>query len=197
MPIGSSWWRHIRCGCRPGRRWYTCSIWWVWIKQWPNYLTLSPVGPALRITFVHYLIAFCSLPEETSDVISGRFVGPVFKWVNADRAQYVRSSQRWSAHHCGDDLVLFVERLRHTWRTTAFVTVFGKQITKDEQFTVFDRQPPILWVWGTSCWRFYSTINLCLHICLFATFGHLQFEIWAVSRIWFWTSAHCQTQLPS
>ena len=40
-------------------------------------LTLWPAGPALRITFVHYLIAFGSRPEATSDAISGRFVGPV------------------------------------------------------------------------------------------------------------------------
>ena len=34
-------------------------------------------GPILCITFVQYLTAFCSQLEETSDVISGRFVGPV------------------------------------------------------------------------------------------------------------------------
>ena len=33
--------------------------------------------PVLRITFVQYLIAFCSQPEATSDVISGVFVGSV------------------------------------------------------------------------------------------------------------------------
>ena len=27
--------------------------------------------------FIQYLIAFCSWPEATSDVISGRFVGPI------------------------------------------------------------------------------------------------------------------------
>ena len=31
----------------------------------------------LRITFVLYLTAFCSRPKATSDVIFGRFVGPV------------------------------------------------------------------------------------------------------------------------
>ena len=34
-------------------------------------------GPVLRITFVQNLIAFCSGPEATGDVISGRFMGPV------------------------------------------------------------------------------------------------------------------------
>ena len=43
--------------------------------EWPNYLTLWPT--VLRITFVHYFIAFCSRPEATSDVLSGKFVGPV------------------------------------------------------------------------------------------------------------------------
>ena len=47
-----------------------------WVKQWPNYLTLWPARPVLRITFVQYFIAFCSRPEVMSDVISGRFVGP-------------------------------------------------------------------------------------------------------------------------
>ena len=31
----------------------------------------------LRISFVQYLVAFCSRPEVTSDVMSNRFVGPV------------------------------------------------------------------------------------------------------------------------
>ena len=34
-----------------------------------------PSGPVIR-TFVQYLIAFCSLPETASHVISGMFVGP-------------------------------------------------------------------------------------------------------------------------
>ena len=36
-----------------------------------------PAGPVLRITFAQYLITFCSRPEATSDVISGRVLGPV------------------------------------------------------------------------------------------------------------------------
>ena len=40
-------------------------------------MTLCPAGPVLRITFGQNLIAFCSRPEETSDVISGIFVGLV------------------------------------------------------------------------------------------------------------------------
>ena len=36
-----------------------------------------PAGPVLRITFVQYLIAFCSRPEVTRDVISGANVGLV------------------------------------------------------------------------------------------------------------------------
>ena len=47
------------------------------MKQWPNYFTLWPAGPVLRVTFVQYLTAFCSRPEVMSDVISGGFVGPV------------------------------------------------------------------------------------------------------------------------
>ena len=31
----------------------------------------------LRTTFVHYLIAFCSRPEATGDVISGKYMRPV------------------------------------------------------------------------------------------------------------------------
>ena len=38
-------------------------------------MTLWSAGPVLRITFVQYLIAFCSRLEATSDLISGRFVG--------------------------------------------------------------------------------------------------------------------------
>ena len=49
----------------------------VWVKQWPNYLTLWPAEPVLRITFVQYLILFCSRPEVTSDVISSANVGQV------------------------------------------------------------------------------------------------------------------------
>ena len=36
----------------------------------------TPAAPVRR-TFVQYLIAFCSRPESVSDVISGRFVGPI------------------------------------------------------------------------------------------------------------------------
>ena len=35
-----------------------------------------PTALVLR-TFVQHLIAFCSLPEAASNVISGRFVGPI------------------------------------------------------------------------------------------------------------------------
>ena len=52
-------------------------MWRVWVKQWPKYSTLWPAGPVLRITLVQNLIAFCSRPEVTCDVISGSFVGPV------------------------------------------------------------------------------------------------------------------------
>ena len=52
-------------------------MWRVWVKQWPNYLTLWPAGPVLRITFVQHLIAFYSRPEVTSNVISGKFVRQV------------------------------------------------------------------------------------------------------------------------
>ena len=45
---------------------YNGRIIWLW-----------PTRPVLRITFVQYLIAFYSRQEETSDVISGSFVGPV------------------------------------------------------------------------------------------------------------------------
>ena len=34
------------------------------------------IGPVLRITIIQYLIVICSRPEETSIVISSRFVGP-------------------------------------------------------------------------------------------------------------------------
>ena len=34
------------------------------------------MDPFLR-TFVQYLIAFCSLPQTASDVMSGSFVGPI------------------------------------------------------------------------------------------------------------------------
>ena len=54
-----------------------CYMWQVLVKQWPKYLTLWPAGHILRLTFLLYLIAFCSWPEVMSDVISGRFVGPV------------------------------------------------------------------------------------------------------------------------
>ena len=37
------------------------------------YFTLWPAGPVLRVTFVQYLIAFCSRPQVMSDVITGRF----------------------------------------------------------------------------------------------------------------------------
>ena len=50
-----------------------CNIWCVW----PNWLTLWPTGPVLHITLVQYLIAFCSRPKATSNIISGRFVRPV------------------------------------------------------------------------------------------------------------------------
>ena len=33
------------------------------VKQWPNYSTLLPAGPDL-LTFLQYLIAFCSRLEE-------------------------------------------------------------------------------------------------------------------------------------
>ena len=47
------------------------------VNQWPNYFTLWSATPILGITFVQYLIAFCSRPEENSDVTSSKFVGPV------------------------------------------------------------------------------------------------------------------------
>ena len=37
----------------------------------------SLAGLVLRTTFVQYLFAFCSRPETTSEVISGRFGGPI------------------------------------------------------------------------------------------------------------------------
>ena len=42
-----------------------------------QYLTFCLTGPLLPITFVQYLIAFHSRGEVTSDVISGRFLGPL------------------------------------------------------------------------------------------------------------------------
>ena len=77
MPIGSSWWCHIRCGYRLDRNGCLRNSWWIWVKQWPKYFTHWPAGPVLCITFVQYLIAFCSRQEATSNVISSRFVGPV------------------------------------------------------------------------------------------------------------------------
>ena len=70
MPIGRSWWHHIRCSFRLGRHGCLCNIWWVWVKQWSNYLSLWPDGPV-------YAPCLCRRPEATSDVISGRFLGPV------------------------------------------------------------------------------------------------------------------------
>ena len=66
-PAGGIWWRHIRCGCRLGHHGCPCNIWWVWVKQWQNYLTLWTARSVLRSTFVQYLISFCSRPEVTSD----------------------------------------------------------------------------------------------------------------------------------
>ena len=51
-------------------------MWRVRVKQWPKYMTLWLARPVLRITFVEYLIAFCSRLEVMSDVISVSFVGP-------------------------------------------------------------------------------------------------------------------------
>ena len=76
MPTGSSGWRHTSCGCRLGRRGCPCNIWWVWVEQWPNYLTLWPTGPVLRITSVQYIIEICIRQDIASDAISGRFVEP-------------------------------------------------------------------------------------------------------------------------
>ena len=45
------------------------------LKQRSNNLTLGPARPIL-MTYVQYLIAFCSRPEADSDVISCRFVEP-------------------------------------------------------------------------------------------------------------------------
>ena len=53
MPIGSSWWRHIRCGLWLCRHGCPCNIWWIWVKQWPHYFTLRLARPVLRITFVY------------------------------------------------------------------------------------------------------------------------------------------------
>ena len=47
-----------------------------WFKQSPIYLNLWPAGPVLH-TFVKYLVTFCSRLETASDVISGKFVGPI------------------------------------------------------------------------------------------------------------------------
>ena len=74
MPIGSSWWRHIRCGPKLGRHACLCNMWWVWVKQWPKYLTLWLAGPVLRIIFVQYFIAFRSRLEVMSDVLLGPVV---------------------------------------------------------------------------------------------------------------------------
>ena len=50
--------------------------------QWPNYSTL-PGRPVLRITFVQYLIAFCTRPDATSDVVSGVAYRPIGVMVHA------------------------------------------------------------------------------------------------------------------
>ena len=42
-----------------------------------QYLTLCLAGPFLRITLVRHLVVFHSRPEVTSDVMSGRILGPV------------------------------------------------------------------------------------------------------------------------
>ena len=75
--IGSSRWRYIWCGYTLTRLAWPCNIWRVSVKQWPTYSTLWPVGPVLCTTFVQCLIAFCSWPEATRDVISGTFMGTV------------------------------------------------------------------------------------------------------------------------
>ena len=61
-------------------------MWQVLAKYWPKFLTLLPDGLVLRITFVQYLIAFFSRLEVTSDVISGKFLGPV---VSDNRVKFV------------------------------------------------------------------------------------------------------------
>ena len=50
-------------------------LWRVWVRQWPNYLTLGLAGPVFCITLVHCLNVFCSRPEATSVIMFGRFVG--------------------------------------------------------------------------------------------------------------------------
>ena len=40
MSTRSSWWYHIRFGCRLGRRGCPCTVRWSYVRQWPNYLTL-------------------------------------------------------------------------------------------------------------------------------------------------------------
>ena len=49
----------------------------LWVKQWPNYFTLWRTTAILCITFVQYLFAFCSQLEAYSNVIFGKFVGPL------------------------------------------------------------------------------------------------------------------------
>ena len=92
MPIGSSWWRNIWWGRRLGRYGCPCNMWRAWVKQWQKELTLWPTGPILRITFVQYLIPFCRRTQVTSDIKSGKFMGPVFpgqpcdiRWSSLDR----------------------------------------------------------------------------------------------------------------
>ena len=45
-------------------------IWWFWVKQWPNYWTLC-LPHQFLYTLGHYIAAFCSRPEATSDGIAG------------------------------------------------------------------------------------------------------------------------------
>ena len=49
-------------------------MWRVWVKQWLKLFDSFPARHILRLTFVQYLIAFCSREEAASDVVSGRFV---------------------------------------------------------------------------------------------------------------------------
>ena len=72
MPDGSSWWRHILCGCRLGWHGCPCNIRWVWVKQWPNYLTLWRGGPVLCNTLA---IFNCILPQTKYNEVSSSKIG--------------------------------------------------------------------------------------------------------------------------
>ena len=101
MPTGSSRWHRVRCGCWIGQRGCPYKIWWFYVKEWPNYSTLSRPHPIYALLWsMSNRSLFTRLPHFVTDDERRRQAdGPVvtcpciIDWLHFDLLLFAQSHQ--------------------------------------------------------------------------------------------------------